>query len=114
MQRQICFGWLAAGGVLLAAQSASAQTEIHWWHALTGANNDVTSTTGSFTANFGSITLDHPDRHEAMAPDGDYDIEFQVAGGIPWPDGYSMYKVGKFNFNVGTYRNNPMVFFRDE
>jgi sn-glycerol 3-phosphate transport system substrate-binding protein len=34
-------GWVAAGAVLLGANSAGAQTEIQWWHALTGANNDV-------------------------------------------------------------------------
>ena len=34
-------GWLAAGTVLFAASSASAQSEIHWWHAMTGGNNDV-------------------------------------------------------------------------
>jgi sn-glycerol 3-phosphate transport system substrate-binding protein len=41
MQRRIGFGWLIAGAVQFAAGGASAQTEIHWWHALTGANNDV-------------------------------------------------------------------------
>ena len=34
-------GWLAAGAVLFAASGAAAQTEIQWWHAMTGANNDV-------------------------------------------------------------------------
>ncbi len=34
-------GWLAAGAMLLAASEPSAQTEIQWWHAMTGANNDV-------------------------------------------------------------------------
>jgi sn-glycerol 3-phosphate transport system substrate-binding protein len=33
--------WLAAGGVLFAASAATAQTEIQWWHAMTGANNNV-------------------------------------------------------------------------
>jgi sn-glycerol 3-phosphate transport system substrate-binding protein len=32
---------LAALGFALASTSAFAQTEIHWWHAMTGANNDV-------------------------------------------------------------------------
>ena len=41
MQRRIGFGWLAAGAVQFAAGGASAQTEIHWWHAMTGGNNDV-------------------------------------------------------------------------
>ena len=38
------FNWLAgvAGAALaLSAGSAMAQTEIQWWHAMTGANNDV-------------------------------------------------------------------------
>ena len=34
-------GWLVAGAVLFAASGAAAQTEIQWWHAMTGANNDV-------------------------------------------------------------------------
>ncbi len=33
--------WLAAGGLLFAASAASAQTEIQWWHAMTGANNKL-------------------------------------------------------------------------
>src|SRR5205823_9317823 len=41
MKRHFGLGWLAAGAVLVAANSAAAQTEIQWWHALTGANNDV-------------------------------------------------------------------------
>ena len=41
MTRHFGLGWLAAGAVLVAANSAAAQTEIHWWHALTGANNEV-------------------------------------------------------------------------
>lgn len=32
---------LAASALALSASSASAQTEIQWWHAMTGANNDV-------------------------------------------------------------------------
>jgi sn-glycerol 3-phosphate transport system substrate-binding protein len=35
------WGWLGAGAVLLAANSAAAQTEIQWWHAMTGGNNEV-------------------------------------------------------------------------
>lgn len=31
----------AAAGVMLAASPASAQVEIQWWHAMTGANNEV-------------------------------------------------------------------------
>jgi sn-glycerol 3-phosphate transport system substrate-binding protein len=36
-------GWAATTAVALAfgASSAQAQTEIQWWHAMTGANNDV-------------------------------------------------------------------------
>ena len=34
-------GWLAAGAMLFAASEAAAQTEIQWWHAMTGANNNV-------------------------------------------------------------------------
>jgi len=41
MQRRIGFGWLIAGAVQFAAGGASAQTEIHWWHAMTGGNNDL-------------------------------------------------------------------------
>ena len=41
MKRHIGLGWLAAGAVLFAASGAAAQTEIQWWHAMTGANNDV-------------------------------------------------------------------------
>ena len=41
MRNSIGLGWLAAGAMLLAAGDASAQTEIQWWHAMTGANNDV-------------------------------------------------------------------------
>ena len=33
--------WLAAGAMLFAAGEAAAQTEIQWWHAMTGANNNV-------------------------------------------------------------------------
>lgn len=32
---------IAAGSLLLSASAARAQTEIQWWHAMTGANNDV-------------------------------------------------------------------------
>jgi sn-glycerol 3-phosphate transport system substrate-binding protein len=32
---------LVAGAALFAASGAAAQTEIQWWHAMTGANNDV-------------------------------------------------------------------------
>jgi sn-glycerol 3-phosphate transport system substrate-binding protein len=32
---------LAATALALSASAASAQTEIQWWHAMTGANNDV-------------------------------------------------------------------------
>ena len=39
MRKQGC--WLIAGMVLLAADRASAQMEIQWWHAMEGANNDV-------------------------------------------------------------------------
>src|SRR5262245_66494752 len=41
MRKQVGFGWLTAGAVLFATGSAHAQTEVHWWHAMTGANNDV-------------------------------------------------------------------------
>src|SRR4026209_2258087 len=34
-------GWLAAGAALLGANPAAAQIEIQWWHAMTGANNNV-------------------------------------------------------------------------
>ena len=36
MRNSIGLGWLAAGAMLLAAGEASAQTEIQWWHAMTG------------------------------------------------------------------------------
>jgi len=38
---RIAVGALLAGTALTLAAPASAQTEIQWWHALTGANNDV-------------------------------------------------------------------------
>src|SRR5262245_13232938 len=41
MRRQVGFRWLAAGGLLFGASMATAQTEVQWWHAMTGANNDV-------------------------------------------------------------------------
>ncbi len=34
-------GILASGAVVLGALPALAQTEVQWWHAMTGANNDV-------------------------------------------------------------------------
>lgn len=33
--------WLAASGLLFAASAATAQTEIQWWHAMTGGNNQA-------------------------------------------------------------------------
>jgi sn-glycerol 3-phosphate transport system substrate-binding protein len=41
MIRQVGLGWLAAGAFLFAAEGAAAQTEIQWWHAMTGGNNKV-------------------------------------------------------------------------
>jgi sn-glycerol 3-phosphate transport system substrate-binding protein len=41
MRHQASLGWLAAGVALCTAGAASAQTEIQWWHAMTGANNNV-------------------------------------------------------------------------
>src|SRR5690349_1043518 len=41
MKRQFGWGWLTAGVLCLVSGSASAQTEIQWWHAMTGANNDL-------------------------------------------------------------------------
>jgi sn-glycerol 3-phosphate transport system substrate-binding protein len=41
MKKQTRLGWLAAGAALLVANAASAQTEIQWWHAMTGGNNDL-------------------------------------------------------------------------
>jgi sn-glycerol 3-phosphate transport system substrate-binding protein len=41
MRNSFGLGWLAAGAMLFAAGDASAQTEIQWWHAMTGANNDL-------------------------------------------------------------------------
>jgi sn-glycerol 3-phosphate transport system substrate-binding protein len=41
MTRYAISGWLAAGAMLLAAGDAAAQTEIQWWHAMTGANNNL-------------------------------------------------------------------------
>jgi sn-glycerol 3-phosphate transport system substrate-binding protein len=35
------WAWLAASASMLAADGAAAQTEIQWWHAMTGANNDA-------------------------------------------------------------------------
>lgn len=72
----------------------------------------VSSATGTFTLDFGSITLLEPERQAPMSSTGNYTVEFQVAGGIPWPDDYSMYNVKEFNYNAGTYNDDPMVFFR--
>src|SRR3954453_6535193 len=41
MRNSICLGCLAIAALVVAAGDASAQTEIQWWHAMTGANNDV-------------------------------------------------------------------------
>src|SRR4029077_20418140 len=41
MKRQFGWSWLSASLLCVAAGSASAQTEIQWWHAMTGANNDL-------------------------------------------------------------------------
>ena len=41
MRGRIALGWLTAGAALLAADAAVAQTEVQWWHAMTGANNNV-------------------------------------------------------------------------
>jgi len=44
MKRRFAFAVAGATAALLSAaaiQSAAAQTEIHWWHAMTGANNEV-------------------------------------------------------------------------
>ncbi|RPI44752.1 MAG: extracellular solute-binding protein, partial [Hyphomicrobiaceae bacterium] len=41
MKRQFGWSWLTASVLCVAAGSASAQTEIQWWHAMTGANNDL-------------------------------------------------------------------------
>ena len=41
MKRYGRLGWLAAGAMLLGVADAAAQTEIQWWHAMTGANNNV-------------------------------------------------------------------------
>src|SRR6476619_279524 len=41
MHKHRHLGWLVAGAVLFAANGAAAQTEIQWWHAMTGANNEV-------------------------------------------------------------------------
>ena len=35
------FSIAAAAALILSAGSAQAVTEIQWWHAMTGANNDV-------------------------------------------------------------------------
>lgn len=72
----------------------------------------VEAKTGTFTTDFGSVTLIDPDLREAMSSSTKYNIEFQVAGGIAWPDDYSMYKVEQFTFNAGTLNDNPLVFFK--
>ena len=41
MRKCTKLGWLTAGAVFLAAGGASAQTEIQWWHAMTGASNNL-------------------------------------------------------------------------
>ena len=52
MRKALFLGWLAAGALLLAAGDASAQMEIQWWHAMTGANNDaIVGLANDFNAN---------------------------------------------------------------
>jgi sn-glycerol 3-phosphate transport system substrate-binding protein len=41
MKRQFGWSWLSSALLCVAAGNASAQTEIQWWHAMTGANNDL-------------------------------------------------------------------------
>src|SRR5919108_3880038 len=41
MSNRDWLGALAASAMIAAAQPASAQIEIQWWHAMTGANNEV-------------------------------------------------------------------------
>src|SRR5258708_6748983 len=41
MRNSIGLGCLAAAALVVAAGDASAQTEIRWWHAMTGGNNEV-------------------------------------------------------------------------
>lgn len=41
MTKKHVLSLLAAGSLLLSVSAARAQTEIQWWHAMTGANNDV-------------------------------------------------------------------------
>lgn len=41
LRSSVAVGALAAAFGPLTAGPAAAQTEIHWWHAMTGANNDV-------------------------------------------------------------------------
>jgi sn-glycerol 3-phosphate transport system substrate-binding protein len=41
MSARIFTAGAAAATLLLAGTSAQAQTEIHWWHAMTGGNNEV-------------------------------------------------------------------------
>ena len=43
MQRQVGLSWLAAGAIVFAAGSASAQTEIQFWHAMGGQLGGVTN-----------------------------------------------------------------------
>ncbi len=51
MAKHIGLGWLTAGAVLFAANGAAAHTEIQWWHAMTGANNDaIVKLAGDFNA----------------------------------------------------------------
>ena len=41
LSRRLLLGATASLALVAGATQAQAQTEIHWWHALTGANNDV-------------------------------------------------------------------------
>ena len=41
MKTSYVLSLLGAGSMLFSASAAHAQTEIQWWHAMTGANNDV-------------------------------------------------------------------------
>ena len=40
-RKAVATGTLAAALATLVSGSSLAQTEINWWHAMTGANNDV-------------------------------------------------------------------------
>jgi hypothetical protein len=71
--------------------------------------NAMSATTGSFTVDFGSLTLNDPQFCERMSSDTGYEIRATEIGGIAWPDDYEAYVISDMSFNAGSVYNNPAV-----